>query len=155
MTAHDPNMTAGADTETVTVPPAGAMRCSDGEREQAGFVLHAAAGEGRLSLEEVEERLAKIYSARFRHELDAITADLPFPQVAATGWRPILTMARQQLVADVSALTDRGRTGISQRRKLALALAMLGMLLLVVAMVMLALHGIAGDGAEHHSLPRE
>jgi hypothetical protein len=155
MTAHDPKMTADADTETVTVPPTGALRCSDGEREQTSAVLHAAAGEGRLSLEEVEERLAKIYSARFRHELDAVTADLPLPLEAATGWRPILTMARHQLVGDVSALTGRRQTEISRRRRLALTLAMLGMLLLVAAMVMLALHGITGDGAEHQGLGRE
>jgi hypothetical protein len=155
MTAHDPNMTADADTEKVTVPPAGAVRCSDGEREQASSVLHVAAGEGRLSLEEVEERLAKIYSARFRYELDAVTADLPSPVAAATGWRPILTMARLQLVGDVSALTSRGPAGISKRQRLALAIAMLGMLMLVVATVMLALHGITGDGLEHHGLGRE
>ncbi|WIX76755.1 DUF1707 domain-containing protein [Amycolatopsis carbonis] len=53
------------------------IRCSDAERETAATALHAAVGDGRLSLAEVEERTATIYAARFRHELDTILADLP------------------------------------------------------------------------------
>ncbi|HEV7975446.1 DUF1707 domain-containing protein [Amycolatopsis sp.] len=136
--------------------PASALRCSDEERERASAVVHRAAGEGRLSLEEVEERLAEIYTARFRHELDAIIADLPPLQESATGWRPVLTAARHQLAGDLSALTGRGQNVISPRRRLVLTLAMLGLLLLVVAMVVLALHGIVGgDEVEHHGVGRD
>ncbi|MDT7727612.1 MAG: hypothetical protein QOI21_4188 [Actinomycetota bacterium] len=154
MTAQEPNPTADADTEKVAVPPAGAVRCSDVERERASSVLHVAAGEGRLTLAEVEDRLTKIYSARFRYELDAITADLPSANEAATGWRLILAMTRHQLAEEVSALTGHGQTALSRRRRLALALAMLGMLMLVATTMMLALHGITGDGIEHHDLGR-
>jgi hypothetical protein len=154
MTAHDPDMAPDADTEKASVPPLGALRCSDGERERTSAALHVAAGEGRLSLDEVEERLAKIYTARYRHELDAITGDLPSSAEIATGWRPIVTMVRQQLADDVSALTGRGITGVSRRRRLVLAFAVLAMLLFFAAMLMLALHGIAGEAPEQHDFGR-
>ena len=97
MTTHDPDMAPDADTERASSPPPGALRCSDAERERSSSALRVAAGEGRLSLDEVEERLAKIYTARYRHELDAITGDLPSSAEIPTGWRSIVTMVRQQL----------------------------------------------------------
>ncbi len=54
------------------------MRTSDTEREQIATILRAAMTEGRLDLEEGEERLAKAYAAKFRDELGPLTADLPF-----------------------------------------------------------------------------
>ncbi len=68
------------------------VRASDAERERTAETLHAAAGEGRLSLEELEERLTAAYAARYRHELPALTADLPAatsgsaPENTGRGW---------------------------------------------------------------------
>lgn len=53
------------------------MRASDAEREQVAQVLRTAMSEGRLSLEEGEERLAVLYAATYRDELTPLTADLP------------------------------------------------------------------------------
>ena len=53
------------------------VRASDTERERLAEVLRAAMSEGRLSLEEGEERLAKAYAATYRDELGPLTADLP------------------------------------------------------------------------------
>lgn len=53
------------------------MRTSDAEREQVATVLRAAMGEGRLTLQEGEERLGAGYAATFRDELVPLTADLP------------------------------------------------------------------------------
>jgi hypothetical protein len=53
------------------------MRTSDQEREQVAEILRAAMTEGRLSLEEGEERLTATYAARYRDELGPLTADLP------------------------------------------------------------------------------
>jgi hypothetical protein len=153
MTTPNSDQTSHVAAEEHPMPP-GALRCSDAEREQTGAKLHAAAGEGRLSIDEVEERLAKTYSARYRHELDAVTADLPAPSVT-TGWGRVVTLARQQLADDVATLAGRGRAEVSRRRKVVLALAALAALLCVVAMVFLALHGIAGDGPEHHGFGQE
>jgi hypothetical protein len=53
------------------------VRASDAEREQLAQILRAAMSEGRLNLEEGEERLARAYAATYRDELDPLTADLP------------------------------------------------------------------------------
>jgi hypothetical protein len=53
------------------------VRASDAEREDLAKILRAAMTEGRLSLEEGEERLAKAYGSTYRDELDPLTADLP------------------------------------------------------------------------------
>jgi hypothetical protein len=53
------------------------VRASDAEREQYAKMLRAAMTEGRLTLEEGEERLGRLYEARFRDELPPLTADLP------------------------------------------------------------------------------
>jgi hypothetical protein len=53
------------------------LRTSDKEREQVSEVLRAAMTEGRLTLEEGEERLAAVYAAKYRDELGPLTADLP------------------------------------------------------------------------------
>lgn len=63
-------------TRSVAGPP---MRASDRERDETVQVVSAAVGEGRLSLDEGRERIAAALSARYRHELDAILADLPRP----------------------------------------------------------------------------
>lgn len=55
----------------------GGVRASDAEREQVSRILRAAAGEGLLSLNEADERLAALYASRFRAELSPLTADLP------------------------------------------------------------------------------
>ncbi|GIE46788.1 hypothetical protein Ani05nite_03220 [Amorphoplanes nipponensis] len=53
------------------------LRTSDAEREHVAAMLRAAMTEGRLTLEEGEERLTQVYAARFRDELAPLTADLP------------------------------------------------------------------------------
>jgi hypothetical protein len=53
------------------------LRTSDTEREQVAEILRAAMAEGRLTLQEGEERLGQVYAARFRDELAPLTADLP------------------------------------------------------------------------------
>jgi hypothetical protein len=88
-------MTENAPSSTLPVEAAEGIRCSDAEREQVRAALYAAAGEGRLTMEEVEERLGRLEEMRFRHELGAATADLPAPeQDASPGWQSILSAAR-------------------------------------------------------------
>jgi hypothetical protein len=52
-------------------------RVSDLEREDVAERLRAAAGEGRLSYTELEERLETVYGAKTYGELVEITTDLP------------------------------------------------------------------------------
>lgn len=60
-------------------PAAPPVRASDAEREVAADRLRDAAGEGRLTLEELAERSGAAYSAVTRTDLDQLVADLPAP----------------------------------------------------------------------------
>lgn len=53
------------------------VRASDAERERVADRLRSAAADGRLSLEEGDERLAALYAMKFRDELPSLTRDLP------------------------------------------------------------------------------
>ena len=59
------------------------LRVSDADREQAAEVLRKAAGDGRLTLDELDERLATAYAARTYADLESVTSDLPGPGVSA------------------------------------------------------------------------
>jgi Domain of unknown function (DUF1707)/2TM domain len=50
---------------------------SDGDRERTAERLRAASGEGRLTAEELEERLERAFAARTDAELEPLVADLP------------------------------------------------------------------------------
>lgn len=52
-------------------------RVSDLEREDAADILREAAGEGRLTYTELEDRLETVYAAKTYGELVELTADLP------------------------------------------------------------------------------
>lgn len=53
------------------------IRASDVERDQAARRLREHAAAGRLSIEELTNRLDAAFTARNRHELDQLFADLP------------------------------------------------------------------------------
>lgn len=53
------------------------IRASDAEREQTIERLRLAAGEGRLTLEELADRVESVSGSRTRAELEQATADLP------------------------------------------------------------------------------
>ncbi|MCD9141546.1 DUF1707 domain-containing protein [Streptomyces albireticuli] len=55
------------------------MRASDAERERITEALREAVAEGRLDMEEFEQRLDAAYKARTRGELEPLVRDLPAP----------------------------------------------------------------------------
>ena len=59
------------------VPDRGILRASDSDRERVADVLRQAAGDGRLTMEELDERLDAVYAAKTYAELEPITRDLP------------------------------------------------------------------------------
>ena len=64
------------------------VRASDADREQLISELHAHTVAGRLTTEELEERLQAAYAARTTADLDALRADLPItPQQLALSHR--------------------------------------------------------------------
>ena len=57
-------------------PPLPELRASDADRERAVITLGRAAGDGRLDVDELEERLQLAYAARTHAELDTLLADV-------------------------------------------------------------------------------
>jgi uncharacterized protein DUF1707 len=53
------------------------LRAADTDREAVAATLGRALSDGRLTVDEYEERLAKAYAARTYADLDPLTADLP------------------------------------------------------------------------------
>ncbi|HEX6444572.1 MAG TPA: DUF1707 domain-containing protein [Streptosporangiales bacterium] len=64
------------------------LRASDQDRDRVAEHLREAAGDGRLTLAELEERLDLTYRARTYGELAPITADLPIPTGAGPAGVP-------------------------------------------------------------------
>jgi hypothetical protein len=96
-------------SESGAGPPA--VRASDAEREVAVARLQTAAGEGRLALEELADRLERALSAATRPELEVLTADLPeqgAPAVPAA-------KARRWIVGIMGGGTHKGRWRIASR----------------------------------------
>ncbi len=54
-----------------------ALRASDADRERTATLLREHTGDGRLTPEELSDRLDAAYAARTVAELDALTSDLP------------------------------------------------------------------------------
>jgi hypothetical protein len=96
------------------VVPADDLRASDAERERVVEHLRAHAGEGRLTIEELDERVGRVYATTTRRQLAALTADLPRPRrprpPARDGFREHLTsyLAVMALLVAIWALTGMG-----------------------------------------------
>ena len=78
----------------MTQPPRG-IRVSDADRERAAARLQEALAEGRITLSELEERLAVVYAARYEADLRSPFADLPggddiVPTAAVGSDRPLV-----------------------------------------------------------------
>jgi hypothetical protein len=61
-----------------------ALRASDADRERVAEQLRQAAGDGRLTLTELNERLDALYAAKTYGELEPVVADLPDAARAAS-----------------------------------------------------------------------
>jgi class 3 adenylate cyclase len=93
---------------------------SDAERDRVALVLRDAAGEGRLTLEELSERLGWVYESRTSTELEVITRDLP--EHAAASGAP-QRKRRRWVVAVMSGARRKGRWRPDER---CVALAVMG-----------------------------
>src|SRR4051812_26085105 len=70
---HDHRSSVVASTRIKTAD----VRASDAEREEVVTALRAHAGDGRLDVEELDQRIGAAYSAKTRRELTVLTDDLP------------------------------------------------------------------------------
>src|SRR3954451_2901948 len=64
----------------MTPLPDPALRASDAEREHHAVLLREHAAQGRLTVEELEQRLDRAYAAATRGELATLVVDLPAPE---------------------------------------------------------------------------
>jgi Domain of unknown function (DUF1707)/Cell wall-active antibiotics response 4TMS YvqF len=86
------------------------LRASDAERDAVAERLRTAAGEGRLTLDELADRLDAALRATTRAELEPLTVDLPAtPAPAPPG------SGRRWIVAILGGGTHRGRWRIGAR----------------------------------------
>src|SRR5487761_566214 len=56
----------------------GNVRVSDAERDHVAAQLREHYAQGRLTLDELNERLSRTFASRTRSELNAVTSDLPY-----------------------------------------------------------------------------
>ena len=64
------------------------LRASHEDRDRVAELLRIAAGEGRLTAEELDERLEKALTARTYGELEALSRDLSAAPGRVAGRRP-------------------------------------------------------------------
>lgn len=87
------------------------LRAGDLDRQRVAERLRSAVDEGRLSLDEYDERLRDTYGAKTYGDLAALTADLP--PVSSKG--ASLATARQIAEAERGAPARQAPTGIPNR----------------------------------------
>lgn len=102
------------------------MRAADADRERVAEQLREAAGHGRLTMDELEERLERAYSAKTYAELEPLTRDLPAsgttpPLPATTGAASVTPLIggtpskRRWSIAIMSGSDRRGRWVVPAR----------------------------------------
>ncbi|HEX3516123.1 MAG TPA: DUF1707 domain-containing protein [Trebonia sp.] len=79
----DPQSSRDGQGDLPAVVASEELRASHADRDQVVEVLRVAAGDGRLSAEELDDRLERALTARTYAELAALTADLPATPGAA------------------------------------------------------------------------
>ena len=89
------------------------LRISDADRHQVSEVLRQAAGEGRIDLDELEERLEATFAAKTYADLVPITADLPLQAARPAAVRPQtpVTPAGPSYQNSVAIMSETKRVG--------------------------------------------
>jgi hypothetical protein len=94
------------------VHDASQLRISDEDRHKVAEVLRQAAGEGRIDLDELDERLEAAYKAKTYGDLVPLTADLPVAGVPhPTGRPPAPTGPVARYAGSVAVMSETKRTG--------------------------------------------
>jgi hypothetical protein len=79
----DPQSSSDGQSDLPAVAAGEELRASHADRDQVVELLRVAAGDGRLSAEELDDRLERALTARTYAELAPLTADLPVTPGAA------------------------------------------------------------------------
>lgn len=103
----------------MTDDPLPELRASDADRERTAEVLRRAAGEGRLTMDELEERLHSTYDARTHRELEGLTRDVVAPgEVPRTRRMPVRhgeDSGAHWLISVMSGRDRKGRWRVGRR----------------------------------------
>ena len=106
--------------------------------------LQRAGSEGRLTLEEVDQRTAAAYAARLRDELDPLIADLPVDAAATApitnGWLAVWHGVLCQSRATLLGVTADAAAAPTRRQQV------LGVLAVAASLIWLALWILVGFG---------
>ncbi len=89
----------------------GAINASDSERDATCDLLRTAAGEGRLTFEELADRIEAALNSRTRGELAQLTRDLPAPAERPPARTAASELAPPPAIAS-SVLGELRRTGV-------------------------------------------
>jgi hypothetical protein len=92
-----------------------ALRASHADRDEVVDVLRIAAGDGRLTAEELDERVGAALTARTTGELTVLTADLPSP-ARAVGGGAAAEVKEVVRIEQEGASTRRGEGWVVPRR---------------------------------------
>ena len=113
------------------------LRISDADRHRVAELLREAAGEGRLDLEELDERLGATYAAKTYGDLVPITVDLPGSTTAPArvgearspvGWAPPGTAPTWN--SSLAIMSESTRRGVWQVGRQHVATALMGSVVL-------------------------
>ena len=91
-------------------------RASDAEREAVVTRLQDAASEGRLTVEELAERIDAAYAARTHAELEPLTADLPAAPASVASGPPVVGPAGGGVASGSRSATILGILGGGDRK---------------------------------------
>ncbi|KAA1424743.1 DUF1707 domain-containing protein [Mumia zhuanghuii] len=87
------------------------MRAGDPDREHTADILRRAAGEGRIDIDELEERLERAYRAKTYRELSALVADLPDGTALSPAAAALAPSTRAEPLQLKATMSDVERSG--------------------------------------------
>lgn len=91
------------------------MRAGDPDRERTAEVLRRAAGDGRIDLDELDDRLGRAYAAKTYRDLQAVVADLPDDPATRAPLAPVDRTETLELRAGISDVRRSGTWAVPAR----------------------------------------
>lgn len=124
-------------------PDPSLLRISDNDRQKVADVLREAAGEGRIDLEELDERLELTWHAKTYADLVPITADLHLPGHAQQAGAPVRRPSHVPVVGHASSTAIMGeckRQGVWSVPEHHSAFALMGSVVIDLRQAQLSAH---------------
>ena len=121
------------------------VRVGDADREAAAAQLREHYADGRLTLEELNERLDQVFAAKTRADLNTVLRDLPYVPRALTGAPARDTGRTTWLVGPAGSCGGHGAGYGRGGRPSAVFAALMGLVWVSVIVGAVMLFGIGGD----------